>query len=314
MGNKLERKEIHDQIATVPGCLVMDSRGIYDAATRNLSCLHGLRESRAGYELTLSIVQAKKAQTVLRWVCGIAQLADSLTNFSDRKCILQFMAAKQIWRLTDDPSFTAGRKVNKRVLEKKLQEQQDAFINSIKIMAEKNNWPWDDDSAESIVKSVLLGPGLRRVDVGTMKNFSPEKPKNFYERFEAICRRKALDRVASKVDVGMDETKAEEVPRASRPLAEVILEEIIKADCQDPLPPPGLGPTGNVFSPSRSTSSGEAHDADDDEGSPRRRGATLGRRPRTKRDGRLSPEAFSSHVQSPMRIVWSPCRWGADGC
>ncbi|CAL1145569.1 unnamed protein product [Cladocopium goreaui] len=158
------------------------------------------------------------------------------------------------------------------------------------------------------VKLVLLGPGLRRVDVdvdGTMKDFSPEKPKNFYERFEAICRRKALDRVASNVDAG--ETK--EVPSAdegaSRPLAEVILEEIIKADCQDPAPPPGLGPSaGTVFSPSRSTSSGEAHDADDDEGSPKRR-ATLGRRPRLARDGRhgLSPEAFSSHAQSPMRIV-----------
>ena len=152
MGNQLERKVIHKQVATVPGCLVMDSRGIYDAATRNLSCLHGLRESRAGYELTLSIVQATQAKTVLRWVCGIAQLADSLTKFFDRKCILQFLAAKQVWRLTDDPSFTAGRKVNKRAMEKKLQETQDYFINSIRILAEKNNWPWQDDAAESLAQ------------------------------------------------------------------------------------------------------------------------------------------------------------------
>ena len=130
----------------------MDSRGIYDAAARNLSCLHGLRESRAGYELTLSIVQATQAKTVLRWVCGIAQLADSLTKFADRKCILQFLAAKQVWRLTDGPSFTAGRKVNKRAMEKKLQETQDNFINSIRILAEKNNWPWQDDAAENLAQ------------------------------------------------------------------------------------------------------------------------------------------------------------------
>ena len=156
LGNKLERKVMHDQVATIPGCLVMDSRGIYDAATRNLSCLHGLRESRAGYELTLSIVQATKARTVLRWVCGIAQLADSLTKFADRKCILQFMAAKQVWRLTDDPSFTAGRKVNKKAMEKMLQDQQDAFINSIRILAEKNYWPWIDDADEVLYSSMHL--------------------------------------------------------------------------------------------------------------------------------------------------------------
>ena len=80
-------------------------------------------------------MQAAKAKTVLRWVCGIAQLADSLTKAADRKCILQSLAAKQVWRLTDDPSFTAGRKVNKRAMEKQLQDQQDAFINSIHILA-----------------------------------------------------------------------------------------------------------------------------------------------------------------------------------
>ena len=130
----------------------MDSRGIYVAATRNLSCLHGLRESRAGYELTLSIVQATKAKTVLRWVCGTAHVADSLTKFGDRKCTLQFLAAKQVWRLIDDPSFTAGRKVNKRAMEKKLQENQNAFINSIRILAGKNRWPWNDDADDCTVQ------------------------------------------------------------------------------------------------------------------------------------------------------------------
>ena len=143
-GNQLDRAQLHQQIATVPGALIMDSRGVFDAATRNLSALHGLRESRAGYELTLSILQARKAQTSLRWVCGLAQFADSLTKFGDRKCFLQFLAQKQTWKLVDDPSFTAGRKVSKRAFERKLQEDEQFFVNEVKKMAEKNRWPWDE--------------------------------------------------------------------------------------------------------------------------------------------------------------------------
>ena len=39
--------------------IVYDSRGIYDAMTRNVSPLHGLRDSRAGYELTLAVNLAR---------------------------------------------------------------------------------------------------------------------------------------------------------------------------------------------------------------------------------------------------------------
>ena len=48
----MKRGLVHETARQVPGALVMDSRGIYDAMTRNISSLHGLRDSRAGYELT----------------------------------------------------------------------------------------------------------------------------------------------------------------------------------------------------------------------------------------------------------------------
>jgi hypothetical protein len=37
----------------------MDSRGIYDAMVKNTSPLHGLRDLRSGYELTLSVNQSQ---------------------------------------------------------------------------------------------------------------------------------------------------------------------------------------------------------------------------------------------------------------
>ena len=110
----------------------MDSKGIYDASTRNLSSLHGLRDSRAGYELTLAVIQAQKAGTLFRWVCGLAQLADTLTKYNDRKALLQFFAQKQFWKLVHDETFTAGRKVHKKALERKLREDQDFFVAAVK--------------------------------------------------------------------------------------------------------------------------------------------------------------------------------------
>lgn len=80
------------------GAVVMDTRGIFDAATRNVSSLHGLRSSRAGYELTISVSQAKRVGTVFRWVHGGVQLGDCLTKFGSRKIILQFFANGQRWK------------------------------------------------------------------------------------------------------------------------------------------------------------------------------------------------------------------------
>ena len=145
LGKKLSRKDLHEQIASIPGAVVMDSRGIYDASTRNLSSLHGLRDSRAGYELTLAVVQATKARTAFRWVCGLAQLADSLTKYGDRKAILQFLAQRQFWKLVHDETFTAGRKVHKRLLEQRLREDQEHFVAAVRDMAEKCGYPWIDE-------------------------------------------------------------------------------------------------------------------------------------------------------------------------
>ena len=77
------------------GIIVMDTRGIFDAMTRNVSSLHGLRSSRAGYELTLGVQQALKIKTGFRWVNGLAMLADCLTKSSERKIFLQFLAEGQ---------------------------------------------------------------------------------------------------------------------------------------------------------------------------------------------------------------------------
>mgnify|MGYP007105131781 CR=1 FL=1 len=67
-GMQLERRKIHEMIRdNTHGTIIMDSKGIFDSM-KNTSALHGLRSSRAGYELTISVDQAKMVNTHLRWV------------------------------------------------------------------------------------------------------------------------------------------------------------------------------------------------------------------------------------------------------
>ena len=143
-GEEVRRDRLHEIVKKIPGALVMDSRGIYDAMTRNLSALHGLRDSRSGYELTLAVNQALRAETQLRWVNGLAQIGDSLTKHGARKVLLQFFSQKQFWRLVHDPKFEAGRKVHKKEMERRLKEAQALFVNAIKKLADECNWPWSE--------------------------------------------------------------------------------------------------------------------------------------------------------------------------
>ena len=120
----------------------MDSRGIFDTMTRNISALHGLRSSRAGYELTVAVRQALETDTILRWVAGTEMIADALTKTSARKVFLQLLSQRQEWRLVYDPGFTAGRKLNKREHEKRSQEMAANFLRGLQHFAEQQALPW----------------------------------------------------------------------------------------------------------------------------------------------------------------------------
>ena len=146
-----DRYSLYEQIKEyTTGGLVMDSRGIYDSITRNTSALHGLRSSRAGYELTLSIAQALKIGTMMRWVNGTEQLADSLTKASSRRVMHQFLAGSQYWKLVFDEKFTAGRKIKKRDLLEKLRSAEVNFVSLVRKLAVENRWPTDHLSLRSM--------------------------------------------------------------------------------------------------------------------------------------------------------------------
>ena len=47
---------------------------------KNTSTLHGPRNSRAGYELIVVVLQALQVNTQLHWVAGAEMIADALTK------------------------------------------------------------------------------------------------------------------------------------------------------------------------------------------------------------------------------------------
>ena len=66
-GGQVIRGQLDRDIAhETRGGLMMDARGVFDAMTRILSSLHGLRSSRAGYELTIAVQQAVRSTV---WAC-----------------------------------------------------------------------------------------------------------------------------------------------------------------------------------------------------------------------------------------------------
>ena len=150
-GLRIQRHGIYSMVkANSHGAVVMDTRGIFDAATRNVSALHGLRSSRSGYELTVAVAQALQIGTQFRWVHGGVQLGDSLTKWNSRKVLMQFLAKGSRWVLVHDPSFESGRKVRKREIEKLIKERQDQFILAVKKMAQECRWPFDPESDEHL--------------------------------------------------------------------------------------------------------------------------------------------------------------------
>ena len=148
-GVKIQRHQWHTIINEhTVGSLVMDSRGIYDAATRNESSLHGLRSSRAGYELVAAVKQAKQIGTALRWVNGGAQLADGLTKigYPARGTFELFFKQNFKWRVIHDEKYESQRRRTKKglkALQEEIAQREQNFLYAIERFAAAEGYDFD---------------------------------------------------------------------------------------------------------------------------------------------------------------------------
>ena len=66
----------------------------------------------------IAVQQAPRLRTHLRWVNGLATLADGLTEAGNKKDLLNFFVNRQRWRKVHDESFTAGKKLHQAALQR----------------------------------------------------------------------------------------------------------------------------------------------------------------------------------------------------
>ena len=111
-GLPLVRFRLHDAVRQVSGCIISDSRGIYDAARKSESPQKGLRSSKAGVELEQACEDALRSNAAVRWNHGGAMLSDCLTKNTTvaRRVFELYLGNQQRWRLVYDPKFQSERR------------------------------------------------------------------------------------------------------------------------------------------------------------------------------------------------------------
>ena len=99
----------HDVVAKVPGCVVTDSRNVYDKLETEVLSIKGA-EKRSNIEL-LSLKESQASTSLqIRWVHSEAQLANALTKAGPCRELELFYRMGHSWRIVEDPQMRSARK------------------------------------------------------------------------------------------------------------------------------------------------------------------------------------------------------------
>ena len=102
-------KEPDALVSLTPGCVVTDSRNVYDKLQTAVLSIKGA-ERKSNIEL-LSLKSAQeRTQVSVRWVHSEAQLANPLTKCNSGKELEMFYRMKCRWRLVADDAMQSARK------------------------------------------------------------------------------------------------------------------------------------------------------------------------------------------------------------
>ena len=98
-----------DAVKKVTGVLITDSKNLYDRVNQTMLTLKGA-EKRSDIETLCLKESMNSTDTMVKWVNGDSQLANSLTKESEPQQLQEYLRRMCRWRIVYDPSLLLGRK------------------------------------------------------------------------------------------------------------------------------------------------------------------------------------------------------------
>ena len=105
---KVNLRAPSDAVRQTDGCLITDSRNVYDKLSTEVLTIQGA-EKKSNLEL-LSVKESQMSTNLkVRWVHSEAQLANALTKKGGKELEL-FYKMRGMWRIVEDPAMRSARK------------------------------------------------------------------------------------------------------------------------------------------------------------------------------------------------------------
>ena len=115
LGKEVNIFDVDSIVKSVPGCLISDSRNVYDKLQNTEMTIRGA-EKKVDLELLCLKHSQRETGVVLRWVHSEAQLGNSLTKSSTKE-LQMFYNLNFKWRLVSDDNMMSARKRRQQGLE-----------------------------------------------------------------------------------------------------------------------------------------------------------------------------------------------------
>ena len=108
-------RQSQEHIRSVPGVLLIDAKGIYDALARSESAALAMKDKRSAIEGLALRNSIMETQTGLRWCHSGVNISDAMTKGGNGPLeLLRKFVTADSWKIVYDPDFTSFRKLKEQ--------------------------------------------------------------------------------------------------------------------------------------------------------------------------------------------------------
>eukprot|EP00435_Cladocopium_sp_Y103_P035426 s3103_g9.t1 len=108
-GHQVNIRQVNEAVNSVPGCLVTDSRNVYDKLVSEAVVPKGA-ERRTDLELMSLKAAQLRNQVLVRWVNSEAQLSNTLTKAREQREMMLFYRMNHHWKIVEDETMSSAKK------------------------------------------------------------------------------------------------------------------------------------------------------------------------------------------------------------